>query len=46
MFNALIRNNKHFGQNLHHITFFNSFFEETVSKGVICTVSFVLFIQI
>ena len=28
MFNVLIRNNEKFDQNLHHITFFNIFFEE------------------
>ena len=28
IFNALIKNNEQFDQNLHHITFFNIFFEE------------------
>ena len=28
IFNALIRNNEQFDQNLHYITFFNIFFEE------------------
>ena len=28
MFNVLIRNNEHFDQKLHHILFFNVFFEQ------------------
>ena len=48
MFNALIRNNEQFDPNLHHITFFNIFFEEIeyISKGKSYLDYFVLFIQI
>ena len=35
MFNVLIRNNEQFDQNLHHITFFNTFFWRNRSKSKI-----------
>ena len=32
MFNVLIKNNEQFYQNLHHITFFNAFFNKFLKK--------------
>ena len=40
----LIRNNEQFEQNLHHITFFNFFLSNKISKGKVIYLTFLFFL--
>ena len=40
----LIRNNEQFDQNLHHITFFNFFLRNKISKGKVIYLTFLFFL--